>query len=65
MEEKGYAEMGPVKICSLEQITSHLNCQEISSSVHRSAGVAKFTHKYFTDIPAVQFGRVGRANMNQ
>jgi hypothetical protein len=38
---------------------SHLCCVEICSSVHRSTAAAQFTHKHFTDKPAVQFGRVG------
>ena len=51
------------KWTSLEMLLwskSHLCCQEISSSVHRSAAAAQSTHKYFMDIPAVQSG-VGRA----
>ena len=44
---------------------SHLCCLEISSSVHRSAVAARSTHKHFMDTPAVQFGRVRIANMNQ
>jgi hypothetical protein len=31
----------------------HQHCQEISSSVHRSAAAARSTLKQFTDIPAV------------
>ena len=42
----------------------HLHYQEISSSVHRSAAPARSTCKHFTDTPAVQFSRVGIANMN-
>jgi hypothetical protein len=34
---------------------SHRCCQEISSSVQRSAVTPWFTHKHFTDTPAVQF----------
>jgi hypothetical protein len=44
---------------------SHLCCLEIGSSVHRSAEAAPSTCKHFTDTSAVQFGRVGIANMNQ
>jgi hypothetical protein len=43
---------------------SHLCCLEISSSVHRSAAAAN-TYKHFTDLAAVLFSRVGRANRNQ
>ena len=35
---------------------SHLHCQEVSSSFHRSD---RFTGKHFMDIPVVQFYRVG------
>ena len=43
----------------------HRCCLEIDSACHRSAAVAQFTCKHFTDAPAVQFGRVGIANTNQ
>jgi hypothetical protein len=43
----------------------HLHCQEISSSVHRSAAAAPSTSKHFTDTPAVQFGRGRIADTNQ
>jgi hypothetical protein len=36
-----------------------MHCQEISSSVHRSAAVVQSTGKLFTDILAVQFSSVG------
>jgi hypothetical protein len=39
---------------------SHLHCQEISSSVHRSALAARSTCKHFVNT-AVQVGRVGVA----
>jgi hypothetical protein len=39
-----------------------MHCQEISSSVHRSAAAAAiFTLKNFTDMSAVQFSIVGVA----
>jgi hypothetical protein len=38
---------------------------EIGSSVHRAAAAAQSTHKHFTDTPAVQFSRDGRANTSQ
>ena len=41
------------------------HCQEISSSVHRSAAAARSTHKHFMDTPAVQFSSDGIANMTQ
>ena len=44
---------------------SHLCCLEISSLVHRSTLTAQSTCKHFTDLPAVQFSRVGIANTNQ
>jgi hypothetical protein len=44
---------------------SYLCCLEISNSVHRLTVAAPSTHKHFTDIPAVQFSRVGIANTNQ
>ena len=44
---------------------SNLHCQDISSSVHRSAAAARPTHKHFTDISAVQFSRVRIATANQ
>jgi len=37
---------------------SHLDCQELSSLVHRSAVAAWSAHKHFEGIPAVQFGSV-------
>jgi hypothetical protein len=43
---------------------SHLCCQEIGCSVHRSAAAAA-THKHFTAISVIWFGRVRIANTNQ
>jgi hypothetical protein len=43
---------------------SHLHSQEISNLVHRLAAVAWSTCKCFTDTPAVQLSRVGRASTN-
>jgi hypothetical protein len=37
---------------------SYLPCQEVSSSVQRSAVTAPFTCKHFTHTPVVQFSRV-------
>ena len=37
---------------------SHLNCQEISTSVHRSLAAARSTCKFFMDTTAVQFSSV-------
>jgi hypothetical protein len=38
---------------------SHLHCQEISNTVHRSAAAeAQSTLKHFTDPPAVHFSNV-------
>ena len=36
-------------------------CVVRKSAVHRSAVAARSTQKYFTDVPAVQFSRVGIA----
>jgi Zn ribbon nucleic-acid-binding protein len=44
---------------------SHRHCQEIHSSVHRSAAGALCPQKHFTDTLAVQFSRVRIANTNQ
>jgi hypothetical protein len=43
---------------------SHLLCQEISSSLHRSQQwQLDSLKKHFTDIPAVQFSSVGIATV--
>jgi hypothetical protein len=39
----------------------HLHCQEISSSVYRSAAAALSTCKHLKDKQTVQFGIVGIA----
>ena len=42
---------------------SLLHCQEICSSIQRSAEAAQSTRKHFTDTPAVLFVRVGLATV--
>jgi hypothetical protein len=45
--------------------TTSICCLEIQNSVHRLAAAAPSTHRYFMDIPVVQFRRVELADTNQ